>query len=484
MDKADLDPFIDDDLLEFDGDTITFKFDDRAAKMRVVSDGKKKAIAWAPGLNPPFWPVPHNPGPEITITEGEFDAIVLIHSGEKAYSITGGAGSPPDLAAFKALADMGVERIRVLFDEDEAGRKGREVVTQRIRDAGIIAVNGRVVGLEPLFDEKDARDVAVRTGTKVVVEDAIDEDGAIPLSTVPSVPPAQLLLNYIHPAEHSILYGDGGTGKGVIVADWCATLIRDDKKILIVDYEMHAQHEWRPRIQQFLETNGKLPSEVSRLATHVFIVQPSLPVWDISAWLHDEALRVGADLVVIDSATYACVPEEAEKSVTALKYSKAIATIGRPVLTIAHVTKSDMNPAAPFGSTYWKNGARVITAVSRTGTDPLAPRLLKNWKSNQRGEFKDQHVDWTWLTQDLPPTGGLTYEDVKPAALTGVKLYTDSVDRLISILGRDPTPQEIADDTEHDLNWVAQNKFRWEQGQLKKTSNGNGQTTIQLPKGK
>ncbi len=224
----------------------------------------------------------------------------------------------------------------------------------------------------------------------------------------------------------------------------------DLSRVAIERDEVMTTHEWRPRIQKFLEADSgrSLPSEVSRLETHVFIVQPTAPVWDIAAWLHDESLRVGADLIVIDSATYACVPEEAEKSVTALKYSRAIATIRKPVLTIAHVTKSDMNPAAPFGSTYWKNGARVITAVSRTGTDPLDPRLLKNWKSNQRGEFKDQHVDWGWLNDDLPPSGGLTYDDAKPKKAL---IYQESFDRLSTELGRPPTPAEIEADTDGDV---------------------------------
>ena len=129
----------------------------------------------------------------------------------------------------------------------------------------------------------------------------------------------------------------------------------------------------------------------------VRITQPTKPIWDVIGHLRHQVSLHDIDYVVIDSVTYACVGSEVEDSVTAVKYSMAIAMLQRPVLSLAHVTKENKNPDDPFGSAFWSNGARVSISVSR-GEEADSPRVLRNAKTNQRGPFKTVAIRWDWLS--------------------------------------------------------------------------------------
>lgn len=386
------------------GDELAFEFPGLSArKLRGIGEGKGgKRYRWEGASSPPLWPLPMAPDEEIVVCEGEADAICLIHSGYDAYSITKGSQGEVPAAAWEALWESGVRSVWLVFDADDAGRKGRASAAEGARAAGLTVREGRVSGINPLAGEKDARDVAVRLGYPLEVEHDAIEDGPIPLSSIPATEPEELLLGRLHPQEHTILYGDGGTGKGVIAAWWVARLTMQGKKVLIIDYEYHATFEWRPRIEGF---GGNMDL--------VQIVQPREPIWQIAGVIHDWA--EGFDYVVVDSVSYACVGEEVEKSVTATKYSMAINQVGKPVLSIAHVTKADLDPNHPFGSIFWSNGARVTIAVSRkVAEDAQSDRVIRNPKTNQRGPFSPVAVKWDWLDQKGPPGCRHVHTDFEP----------------------------------------------------------------------
>jgi hypothetical protein len=159
--------------------------------------------------------------------------------------------------------------------------------------------------------------------------------------------------------------------------------------VLVLDYEQHATHEWRPRVEAF---DGNLHK--------VWIVQPSVPIWEMASDVRTMCDEYAIDYVVIDSVTYACAGTEVEKSSTAALYTLAIAQIKRPVLSLAHTTKIDDNPKHPFGSIFWSNGARLTIAVSAKGYDE--PRLLINKKTNQAAPFKSVQIPWDWVNVGLP----------------------------------------------------------------------------------
>jgi len=422
-------------------DSVVFEFP-TSKKVRGVTGGKRdKNFTWQGQDAPALWPVPENPGQEIVVCEGEADAICLRASGIEAYSVTKGAQSSVPAVVWDALRNLGVVRVKIVFDLDDAGRKGRDDAAKGARAAGLQIRESRVVGIRPLIGEKDARAVALRQGYPLELEEDADEDEARRLSDIESIRPEPLLLGRLHANEHTILFGDGGTGKGVIAAWWVARLTREQMRFLIVDYEQHARFEWRPRVETF---GGDL--------TRVFIVQPTRAIWDIASWIRGQCELHEVDYVVVDSAAYACVGEEVEKSVTATKYSLAVAAIGRPTLTIAHVPKSTMDPNHPFGSTFWSNGARVTIAVSRrVADDPESPRLVRNAKTNQRGPFQTIAIKWDWLGNELPgvPVPGMDYN-----TLEEIVAYTQASDAIRASMlmrGRDVTPEEVLEDTGHHV---------------------------------
>ncbi len=421
--------------LSEEDNTLVFEFEGRAQKTRDAVEGKKKVITWRGTQNPPLWPVPSEPDPEITITEGEFDCIALRAAGYDAYSITGGSSNVPDLTAFQALKSMGVERIVIAFDEDEAGRKARKAVTETIRNADIVALYGRPKGLEPLYDEKDARDVSARVGT-VELEDHPDTDLDVRILT--DIEPADvtdLLLERLDPVDHTILFGDGGTGKGMIAAWWASCLTRGwglDKKpahnalrmkVLILDYENHAETEWRKRVESF---GGNLD--------HVIIVRPIAAIWDIAGNVAELIKELKIDYVIVDSALYACTGADAYTPEAATKYSLAITQFRKPVLTLAHKTKSKDDQDKPFGSVFWHNGARLTISVDAKGYDD--PREIHTRKANHGADFH-KSIEWGWVGTGLPDR--LVENDLSvPQTALHAQIHAD----LVVTLGREPTQGE------------------------------------------
>jgi hypothetical protein len=426
-----------------DGRFLVFDFPETGArKLRGTGEGKKeKQFLWSGPVAPPLWPVPTSPGEEVVVCEGEADAICLVASEYEAYSITKGSASETPVAVWESLRDHGVTTVRLVFDADDAGRRGRAAAAEGARAAGLHVLESRIVGIQPLLGEKDARDVVARAGYPLEVEDDADEDAPVLLSDVEAMLPEPLLLGKLHAQEHSILFGDGGTGKGVIAAWLAARLTRDGRTVLIVDYEYHMNYEWRPRVEGF---GGDMEA--------VGVLQPVRPIWDISGWLRTQAEPY--DYVIIDSVTYACVGEEVEKSVTATRYTAAVNQLGKPVLSIAHVTKQNADPNHPFGSIFWSNGARVTIAVSRQRPeDPESPRLVRNPKTNQRGPFPPVLIDWSWLGQDGPP--GCTCSKPPPdqvgmrhhlhetsMAPSQTQMVRDARAALLAKLGREPSSTE------------------------------------------
>lgn len=427
--------------LSEEGSNLVFEFPGaNGRKLRGVGEGKKdKRYSWSGANSPPLWPLPAKPGAEIVVCEGEADVICLIASGIEAYSITKGSQGEVPAAVWDSLRQQGVEVVRLVFDMDEAGRKGRDAAVSAVRQAGMLALPSRVIGIDVLAGEKDARDVALRLGYPLALEDDADEDDAVLLLDQEFPDKEPLWLERIHPQEHTILYGAGGTGKGVVAAWWVARLTREGKTVLVLDYEHHAQYEWGPRLTKFGADSER-----------VFYAQPVRPIWDISGWVRTQVVAHSADLVVVDSALYACVGIEPEKAEAAIRYSMAIADFGVPVLTLAHVTKEDGDPHYPFGSVFWHNGARVTISVSQEKPeDPASRRILRNWKTNQRGPFRPRAINWDrWLDTEegpgVPSMEGdyntLEETDAKVAAKNDVM---DAFIRLQATMGRDPTPKEV-----------------------------------------
>lgn len=362
------------------------------AKDRRPNSGDRR---WVPkGANPPkLWPqIPELLPNEIWLCEGETDAITLrLHYNLEAYT-SGSATNLLTVDDMRALRRRGVEHIVVAYDNDKDGVRATKTVVETAREAGLGASVAHL-GDPFMGGPKDWRERWASGETEPPTPGFTQdlEYDYVPLVDVPSAPATQLLLEKLHPTAHTILFGDGGTGKGVIASLWAAQLVdRYSMRVLVVDYEQNAAHEWRPRIEAF---GGAIALK------SVYINQPTDPLWDAAGGLRQAIIDLKIDLVIIDSITYACVGQDVEKSATAALYSRAIAQLKVPVLSLAHTTKTDPNPQHPFGSVYWSNGARITIAVSAKDYD--GPRQVICKKTNQVAPFKPFEYDWSWVESGL-----------------------------------------------------------------------------------
>jgi len=346
---------------------------------------------------PRMWPSPPNPvEAEVWLLEGETDVIAMRGRMGVAPAYTfGSATTLPTVTELEALRDLGCESVVVAYDNDRDGHEARRKVVAAAKEAGLM-VSVASPG-HPLYGgPKDWRQRVEEGDDTTPLADSDREAQEVwRMDDIAAQTGQGLWLDRVHPADHTILFGDGGTGKGVIAAWWVAQLTRKphQKRVLVLDYEAHAGHEWRPRLDAF---GGDLK--------RVFLVQPTHAIWDEVAAIRQMIGLHLIDLVVVDSVTYACLGMEVEKSATAAQYSVAIGHLGVPVLSLAHVTKSDADPNHPFGSVFWSNGARITWAVSYDYNDPASPRLLRAAKANQGAPSPPVEIDWGWVTTTLPKT--------------------------------------------------------------------------------
>lgn len=256
----------------------------------------------------------------------------------------------------------------------------------------------------------------------------------VPLADIEERDPLPLRLGRLDPEDHTILFGDGGTGKGVVAAWWAARLSREGEIVLILDFERHARYEWRPRVRAF---GGDL--------SRVYIAQPTLPIWDIAAQAAERIHDLGVTWVFVDSVGWACIGQEVEKSTTAIQYSAAISLFERPTLSLAHTTKANADPQHPFGSVYWSNASRITIGMAGRGD---APPVLTNRKTNQRGVFAPVEIDWSWsATGALPSTLIEVVQKVTAAERAHAVLLTSGampMDELLAHVLTDGGPEVTA----------------------------------------
>lgn len=209
-------------------------------------------------------------------------------------------------------------------------------------------------------------------------------DNSVTLDSISMDPAPPMLIERLDPLGHTILYGTGGVGKGSLSCWWIVQLVRDGHRVLILDYEGHPE-EWSRRI-------GSLDPGVhtSGLVRHL---TPSAPIARAAAEITATCYLHELDYVVVDSAVMACGADPL-KPEAAAEYSSAILAIGRPALTLAHVTKTD-DSRYPFGSVFWHNLARMTWSL--TGDDGEV--LLKHRKHNNYQGLGTFALTVTWTAE-------------------------------------------------------------------------------------
>ncbi len=237
------------------------------------------------------------------------------------------------------------------------------------------------------------------------------------------VPPDQLAEPYLTPEDATVIFGPGGTGKGVFTCHLINRLVRAGHVVLLVDFEGH-EREWGSRLRGLGLSDEELD--------HVHYRAPFGPDWladrgsldEVADLLRVERYRLDATYLVVDSYSVATSSGDAMGGKQAAQeYFTALTRIGLPSLTIAHVAgAAEKWPARPFGSVFVHNLARETWAVEAIGdqaedSDPdliaFGPHTveleLRNRKANGRAKYPPQFVtfsffpDGTIETSSTPP---------------------------------------------------------------------------------
>jgi AAA domain len=224
-------------------------------------------------------------------------------------------------------------------------------------------------------------------------------------------PPDQLGDPYLTAEGATCLYGRGGVGKGVLASWLIVRLARSGHVVMVIDFEGH-EREWGSRLRGL----GMTDDELAR----VHYRAPFGPDWTaetgalsrVATAVRDDCDRLGVTYVVVDSYSVATSNGDTMGGEAAAReYFTALATIGLPSLTIAHV-KGDSGkfPERPFGSVFVHNLARETWAVERVGDDDseddpdlirFGPHVvaleLRNRKANGRAKAPAQFVTFSFF---------------------------------------------------------------------------------------
>jgi hypothetical protein len=192
------------------------------------------------------------------------------------------------------------------------------------------------------------------------------------LETLPyGATPSPLVLNqFIAPEGWTVLYANGGTGKGFL-ALWMLhqyLLANPDKRAMVLDYEGH-QWEWGNRARNM----GWSQSERER----VIYIDPYDPVWKkghtlagLAPSLRPHADAEGVGLFIVDSySTAAGTGSEMGGLEGAVDFFKAGSALGAPGLVLAHTSSEDRFPKRPFGSVFIHNLARETWSGAQLSVD-------------------------------------------------------------------------------------------------------------------
>lgn len=209
------------------------------------------------------------------------------------------------------------------------------------------------------------------------------------IGSMPYSKPKPPLVNEMLAAEGvTVIYGRGGTGKGMTSVFFAGELAKQGLRVLLLDYENHPD-EWTRRINDFglLEYdefiwyaspyNGGWHSGTGKRGT----------LYDDAGLIRDACDEMAIDYIIVDSI----VPASGGSSEMggfsdAQAFFDGIAAINRPALVIAHVPgNAGRFPDKPFGSTFIHNLARETWAIEPT-------------------EDPNPEFEWTKDNYDLQPS--------------------------------------------------------------------------------
>lgn len=222
---------------------------------------------------------------------------------------------------------------------------------------------------------------ALQDDTAALADEAGPSDtlGRVDLGQHTQEPPDPL-LGVLSPTGTTVLYADGGSGKGWIAAKLVADLLGLGIRSAVLDFEMHPG-EWSHRFTRF----GVGRHDVSYYA----------PATTMDRWASESAAqeleRDGVGFLIVDSALYASDLTDPYSPETALAYARARRRLNNlPTLLLAHVPSG---ADKIFGSIVWRAEARLVW---RLGIDETRHRFLENKKANEYPYLEGKRLEITF----------------------------------------------------------------------------------------
>jgi len=190
-------------------------------------------------------------------------------------------------------------------------------------------------------------------------------------------PPVPPILGVLSPEGTTVLYGDGGDGKGWIAAKWASQL---DVKVAIIDFENHP-NEWAYRLDKF------------GLQDVLYVSPPNT----MERWANDRAARLlrnaGIGFLIVDSAMYASNVDDPYSPASAMAYKRARSRLDNlPAILLAHTTGGQDKV---FGSVFWRNEARIVWRLNKdllTRQRSLECRKANNYQDLEGKRF---HIEFS-----------------------------------------------------------------------------------------
>lgn len=229
--------------------------------------------------------------------------------------------------------------------------------------------------------------------------------------------PAQLAGHFLTPEGATILYARGGTGKGMVTCWLLAQLVRAGHVVMVLDYEGH-EREWGSRLRGIGLADDELRQVHYRAPFGPEWTAPTGALSAVAPAVRDDCARLGVTYLVVDSYSVATSNGDTMGGEQAAReYFTALAAIGLPSLTIAHVRgDSQRFPERPFGSVFVHNLARETWAAEKLGEtggdligEDYAPAVvsleLRNQKANGRGKAPAQFVTFSFYADGSITTG-------------------------------------------------------------------------------
>lgn len=354
-------------------------------------NGAEKILHWKKGFGGPrLFPLDQLEGAELTLVEGEMDALACISHGIPAITITAGASTWPNALSAKFSG----KEVTVLPDNDEAGLAGAR------KRADSLARAGARVAMASWPDDRehgwDATDELRKFGAESLKRilgkaQPYRDSGLVRLADIEPVETRWLWRPYIPLGKVTLVEGDPGQGKSWLTLAIASVVSTGGSfpdgqevvagRVLLLCGEDGLADTVRPR----LDALGANVGDVSAILEAVTVDADGCS--RIDAWM----ASMKPDLVILDPLVlYLGAKTDLHRANETREPMKRLADLaekhGAAVVCVRHLSK-----AAAGRSIYRGLGSIDITALARSallvGCDPAEPfrKAMVHHKSNLAG---------------------------------------------------------------------------------------------------